>query len=114
MVKRCQQVCDLSAFFSLQNDQNFQKMEKAEILELTVNFLKMIRQQQMPGKLVFLAFFRFRGKYFLRRVPYSSYGRFIITVNMLFRIRKNGNIFNSELCDKRMEELICACPGVGT
>jgi len=32
------------------NDQNFQKMEKAEILELTVNFLKMIRQQQVTGQ----------------------------------------------------------------
>ena len=36
-------------FLSSQNDQNFQKMEKAEILELTVNFLKMIRQQQVTG-----------------------------------------------------------------
>ena len=35
---------------SAQNDQNFQKMEKAEILELTVNFLKMIREQQITGQ----------------------------------------------------------------
>jgi len=36
-------------FLLSQNDQNFQKMEKAEILELTVNFLKMIREQQVTG-----------------------------------------------------------------
>lgn len=39
----------LSSLYRDQNDPSFQKMEKAEILELTVNFLKMIRQQQMPG-----------------------------------------------------------------